>query len=79
MVIPNFGGNTQVLVILKRDGQEDVDLSNAWSTIEYEDGLPHNVKIILNSRACRFITTPPVISLFDKIFERITYAPDKLI
>ena len=79
MVIPNFGGYTQVLVILKREGQQDVDLSQAWSTIEYEDGLPQNVKIILNSRAGRFMTTPPVIAKFDKSFVRITDARDDVI
>ena len=74
MVIPNVGGYTQVLVILKRDGQADVELSQAWSTIEYEDGLPQNVKSILNSRAGRFMTTPTVIAKSDKIFVRITDA-----
>ena len=66
-------------MILKRDGQADVDLSQAWSTIEYEDGLPQNVKIILNSRAGRFMTTPPVIAKYDKIFVSITDARDNVI
>ena len=79
MVIPNFGGYTQVLVIPKREGQQDVDLSQSWSTIEYEDGLPQKVKIILNSRAGRFMTTPPVMAKFDKIFVRITAARDNVI
>ena len=79
MVIPNFGGYTEVLVILKRDGQADVELSQAWSTIEYEDGLPQNVKTILNSKAGRFMTTPPIIAKFDKIFVRITDAQDNVI
>ena len=79
MVIPNFVGYTQGLVILKREGQQDVDISQAWSTIEYEAGLPQNVKIILNSRAGRFMTTPPGIAKFDKIFGRITDARDNVI
>ena len=66
-------------MILKRAGQADVDLSQAWGTIEYEDGLPQNVKIILNSRAGRLMNTPPVIAKFDKNFERITEARDNVI
>ena len=72
MVTPNFGGYNEVLVMLKREGQADEELAQAWSTIEYEDGLPQNVKIILNSRAGRFMTTPPFIAKFDKSFVRIT-------
>ena len=38
MVIPNFEGYAQVLVILKTDGQADVDHSQACSTMENEYG-----------------------------------------
>ena len=79
MVTLNFGGHTQFLGILKRDGPADVHLSQARSTMEYEDGLPQNVKIILNSRAGRFMTTAPIIAKFDKIFVRITEARDNVI
>ena len=79
MVTPNVGGYSQVLVILKRDGQQDVDLSQAWSTIEYEHGIPQHVKIILNSRAGRFMTTPHVIAKFDTITVSITDARDNVI
>ena len=66
-------------MILKSDGQADVDLAQAWSTIGYEDGLPQNLKIILDTKAGRFMTTPPFIATFDKIFVRITDARENVI
>ena len=74
MSTPNFTPYTEVLVILKRAGQADVDLSSAWSTIEYEDGGPQSVKIVLNSSFGKFMTVAPIIVKFDKIFVRITDA-----
>ena len=79
MVTPNFGGYTEVLVIPKREGQSDVDLSQAWSPIEYENGLPQNVTIILNKRPGRCMITHPVPSKFDNIFARMTDARDNVI
>lgn len=73
-VTPNFTPYTEVLVILKRAGQADIDLSSAWSTIEYEDGLPQSCKITLNSAFGKFMTAAPIIQKFDKIFVRITDA-----
>jgi len=71
---PNFTPYTEVLVILKRAGESDVDLSQAWSTIEYEDGGPQSVKITLNSAFGKFMTVAPIIVKFDKFFVRITDA-----
>ena len=68
MVTPNFTPYAEVLVILKRAGESDVDLSNAWSTIEYEDGLPQSCKITLNSAFGKFMTVAPIIVKFDKLF-----------
>ncbi len=79
MVTPNFTPYTEVLVILKRAGQADIDLSQAWSTIEYEDALPQSVKITLNSQFGKFMTIAPILQQFDKIFVRITDARDNVI
>ncbi len=79
MSFPNFTPYSEVLVILKRAGQTDVDLSEAWSTIEYEDGLPQSVKITLNSSFGKFMTVAPIIVKFDKIFVRVTDARGKVI
>lgn len=79
MVTPNFTPYAEVLVILKRAGEADVDLSNSWSTIEYEDGLPQTVKITLNSVFGQFMTTGPILVKYDKIFVRITDARDSVI
>ncbi len=61
-------------MILKRAGQADTDLSEAWSTIEYEDALPQSVKITLNSQFGRFMTLAPIIVKYDKIFVRVVDA-----
>ncbi len=74
MSTPNFTPYTEVLVVLKRAGEADVDFSEAWSTIEYEDGLPQNVKITLNAQFGRFLTTAPIIVKYDKFFVRVTDA-----
>ncbi len=74
MSSPNFTPYTEVLVILKRDGEADNDLSGAWSTIEYTDGLPQSCKIILNSAYGQYMTVAPIIVKFDKIYVRITDA-----
>lgn len=79
MVTPNFTPYNEVLVILKRVGQTDVDLSQAWSTIEYEDAIPQSVKIVLNSAFGKFMTVAPIIVKYDKIFVRITDARDNVI
>jgi len=78
-IIPNFTPYTKVLVILKREGQSDTDLSEAWSTIEYEDGLPQSVKITLNAAFGLFMTKDPIIVKFDKIFVQITDARGNII
>ncbi len=78
-IIPNFTPYTKVLVILKREGQSDTDLSEAWSTIEYEDGLPQSVKITLNGTFGLFMTKDPIIVKFDKIFVQITDARGNVI
>lgn len=79
MVTPNFTPYTEVTVVLKRPGQADVDLSEAWSTIEYEDALPQSVKITLNAAFGLFMTKDPIIKKFDKIFVRIIDARDNVI
>jgi len=71
---PNFTPYTNVLVILKRAGQADVDLSEAWSTIEYEDGGPQSVKITLTAPFGLFMTRAPIIQKFDKLFVRVVDA-----
>lgn len=78
-IVPNFTPYTKVLVILKRAGESDVDLSEGWSTIEYEDGLPQSVKITLNSAFGLFMTKDPIIVKFDKIFVQITDARANII
>ena len=52
----------------------DVDLSEAWSTIEYEDAAPQSVKITLNSSYGKFMTVTPILVKFDKLFVRVTDA-----
>lgn len=79
MSTPNFTPYTEVLVILKREGQADNDLSGAWSTIEYTDGLPQSVKITLNSAFGQYMTVAPIIVKFDKIYVRITDARGNII
>ena len=75
----SFASYYQVLVVLKRAGQADVDLSEAWSTIQYNDGLPQSVEITLNASFGRFMTVSPIIQKFDKIFVRITDARNNVI
>lgn len=79
MSTPNFTPYSEVTVILKRPGEADVDLSQSWSTIEYEDALPQSCKIILNSQFGRFMTKAPIIQKYDKIFVRITDARDNVL
>ena len=79
MVTPNFGPYTEVNVVLKRAGQADVDLSEAWSTLEYEDALPQSVKITLNAPFGLFMTKAPIIEKFDKIYVSVTDANDDII
>lgn len=74
MSTPNFTPYTEVLVILKTPGQADIDISGTWSTIEYEDALPQNVKITLNATGGRFLTTAPILQKYQKIFVRVTDA-----
>lgn len=71
MSTPNFTPYTQVLVILKRAGQADIDLSSAWSTIEYEDAAPQSCKITLTAPFGLFMTISPIIVKYDKIYVRI--------
>jgi len=68
---PNFTPYTQVLVILKREGQADIDFSQAWSTIEYRDAGPQSVKITLNSAFGKFMTVAPIIVKYDKFYVRV--------
>lgn len=78
-VVPNFTPYTEVLVILKRAGEADVDLSEAWSTIEYEDALPQSCKITLTSPFGLFSTRGPIIVKYDKIFVKIVDARGRII
>ena len=71
MSSPNFTPYTQVLLILKREGQADVDLSGAWSTIEYEDAAPQSVKITLTAPFGLFMTRAPILVKYDKLYVRI--------
>lgn len=73
-----FTPYTNVTVILKQDSG-DTDLSQTWSTIEYEDGLPQNLKITLNASFGRFMTKAPIIQKFDKIFVKIEDARGNVI
>jgi len=79
MVTPNFGSYTEVKVILFKTFANNFDLSNAWSTIEYEDALPQNVKITLNSKFGEFMTVDPIIEKFDRIYVKITDARNNII
>jgi len=69
-----FADVYDVLVILKDHG-DDVDISNKWSVIEYEDAFPQSIKITLNAKGGRFHTKTPIIQNRDRIYVRIT---DKL-
>ncbi len=79
MSTPNFTPYTEVKIILKRIGESDVDLSGAWSTIEYEDAIPQSVKIVLNSSFGKFMTEPPIIVTYDRIYVSIIDARGNLI
>lgn len=79
MSTPNFTPYTEVVVVLKREGQADNDLSGSWSTIEYTDGLPQSMKITLNSAFGLFMTVAPIIVKFDKIYVRLVDARGNII
>ena len=79
MRTPNFTPYTEVLVILKTPGQADIDISQAWSTIEYEDAEPQSCKITLNGAFGRFMTKAPIIQKYQKIFVRVNDARGSII
>lgn len=74
-----FGEINEVLVILKdhstdagADANGDFDISNKFSVMEYEDAQPQSVKITLNARGGRFLTTAPILRKRDRIYIEIT-------
>jgi len=65
--------NANVLLILK-DHDEDVDLSQAYTSIEYREGIPQSLKITLSAAFGQFLTKGETIQKYDRIFCRITDA-----
>lgn len=65
--------NANVLLILK-DHDEDVDLSQAYTSIEYREGVPQSLKITLSAAFGQFLTKGETIQKYDRIFCRITDA-----
>ncbi len=73
-VTPIAGDFTEivnVLLILKDHGA-DVDLSQFWTALEYEDGVPQSIKITLSTSFGDFLTRNTKIQKFDRIYCRIT-------
>lgn len=67
----SFTELANVLLILKDHGS-DVDISNAWSTIEFDDGVPQSIKITLSAAFGQFLTRGDKIQKFDRIYLQIT-------
>ena len=77
-VVPNFTPYTEVTLTLFDHGP-DVDLSQAWSTIEYEEGIPQNVKITLNAKFGEFLTRGTIIQKYGRIYVEIVDARNQLL
>ena len=58
---------TKVLVILKDHGA-DVDISNAFTVIEWIEAVPQTMKITLIGFLGKFLTIAPKIEHWDRIY-----------
>lgn len=58
---------TKVLTILKDHG-DDVDLSSAFTTLEWIEGVPQTMKITLIGYLGKFLTIAPLIQHWDRIY-----------
>ncbi len=67
----DFTEIANVLLILKDHGT-DVDLSQFWTVIEYEDAVPQALKVTLPTSFGDFLTRNTKIQKFDRIYCRIT-------
>jgi len=70
--------NGKVLLILKDHGA-DVDLSQAYTSIEYNEGLPQSIKITLSAAFGEFLTRGEKIQKYDRIYCRVTDARGNII
>ncbi len=71
---PNFTPYTKVRLVLKKNNGNitDVDLSDFWSTIEYNEEIQQNIKVTLNAKFGQFLTKEPIIEKFDLLFFETT-------
>lgn len=60
-----------VLLILKDHGT-DIDLSSAWTVIEFEDAVPQSIKITLSAAFGEYLTRGAKIQKYDRIYLQIT-------
>jgi len=67
----DFGGYTEVLLILKDHGA-DVDLSNAFTVIEHEETIPQSIKVTLSANFGEFLTRGTKIKKFDRLYFQYT-------
>ena len=70
--------NGKALLILKDHGA-DVDLSQAYTSIEYNEGLPQSIKITLSAAFGEFLTRGETIQKYDRIYCRATDARGNII
>lgn len=81
IVTPLSGAFTElanVLLILKDHGV-DVDLSNAWTAIEFEDGIPQSIKVTLTAAFGEFLTRDAKIQKYDRLYLQITDVRDNIL
>jgi len=67
----SFTEVANVLLILKDHGA-DVDLSSAWTVIEFEDGVPQSIKVTLSAAFGEFLTRGAKIKKFDRLYLQVT-------
>ncbi len=70
-VAGSFTEIANVLLILK-DHTTDVDLSSAWTVIEFEDGVPQSMKVTLSAAFGEYLTRGDKIQKYDRIYLQIT-------
>lgn len=66
-----FTPYADLLLILKDHGS-DVDISNAWTVIEWEETIPQSIKITLSASFGQFLTKGDKIKKFDRIYIQYT-------
>lgn len=70
--------NSNVLLILK-DHPSDIDLSQAYTSIEYNEAIPQSIKITLSAAFGQFLTKGEKIQKYDRIYCKITDARGDLV